>query len=107
MKISDPDQVQQLLANGVRSAEVLPPTYYVSGHLPGAVNLPLDGLEQRAAELFPDKQAALVLYCASATCTNSHQAQARLARLGYTDVRVFTGGKAAWQAAGLPLEVAE
>lgn len=107
MKVSDLNQVQQWLASGVRSAEVLPPTHFGRGHLPGAVNLPLEGLEQRAPALFPDKQAALLLYCSSETCSNSHQAQERLTRLGYTAVHVFTGGKAAWQAAGLPLEVTE
>lgn len=106
MKISDPTQVQRLLASGVKSAEVLPHAHYASGHLPGAVNLPLEGLEQRAQALFPDKQTALLLYCSSETCRNSHQAQEHLARLGYTAVYVFTGGKAAWKAAGLPLEVA-
>ena len=105
MKIRDPNQVQQWLAGGVRSAEVLPPTHFARGHLPGAVNLPLEGLEQRASSLFPDKQAALVLYCSSESCRNSHLAQERLTRLGYTAVHVFTGGKAAWTAAGLPLEV--
>lgn len=106
MKFSDPKQMQQLLASGVPSAEVLPPPYWESGHLPGAHNLPLDGLEARAAELFPDRSQALVVYCASESCMNSHQAAERLARAGYTQVHVFTGGKTAWRDAGLPLEVA-
>lgn len=106
MKISDPLKVQQMLERGVKSAEVLPAAYWASGHLPGAANLPLDGLEQRAQALFPDKGAPLVLYCSSETCNNSHQAEERLTAAGSTAVHVFTGGKAAWKDAGLPLEVA-
>lgn len=106
MKIDDPHQIQQWLAAGVASAEVLPEAHWASGHLPGAAHLPLEGLEPRALATFPDKEAPLILYCSSATCRNSHEAAARLERLGYRALRVFTGGKAAWKAAGLPLEVA-
>lgn len=105
MKFSDPKQMQQLLASGVPSAEVLPPSYWRSGHLPGAHSLPLEDLESRAVELFPDRSQALVVYCASESCMSSHQAAERLARIGYTAVHVFTGGKAAWRDAGLSLEV--
>jgi rhodanese-related sulfurtransferase len=68
------------------------------------VHLPLASVETRAPELFPSLTADIVVYCASATCANSHTAAAKLAALGYTNVRVFTGGKAAWTAAGLALE---
>jgi rhodanese-related sulfurtransferase len=91
-------------SGGVLLAEVLPAPYYESGHLPGAVHLPLEGLEKRAAEVIPHKESAVVLYCSGPTCSNSHQAAERLERLGYRDVKVFVGGKAAWKEAGLPLE---
>lgn len=81
-------------------AEILGPKYYESGHLPGAINLPLEGFAERAVELLPDKQAEIVVYCASATCNNSHIARRKLVSLGYTNVRVFSGGKAAWRDAG-------
>ena len=46
----------------------------------------------------------MVVYCASETCQNSHQAAAELTRLGYVDVRVYAGGKLDWQSANLPTE---
>lgn len=104
MKIEDPHQVAAWLAEGVPCAEVLPPAHWEDGHLPGAANLPLEGLEARAAALFPDKTRTLVLYCSNERCRNSHEAAARLERVGYSAVHVFVGGKAAWKAAGLPLE---
>src|SRR5947208_16987404 len=78
-------------------AEVLPARYFAEGHLPGAVHLPLEGLEEAATHALPNRNREVVLYCANSTCRNSHQAAERLGRLGYGDVRVFTGGKSAWQ----------
>jgi len=88
----------------VAVVEALGPAYFAAGHLPGARNLPLDGLAARAASVLPDRDRDVVVYCASETCRNSHVAAAKLAELGYARVRVFAGGKASWQAAGLPLE---
>ena len=84
--------------------EALPPQYYEAGHLPGAINLPLDAIEPKAAEVMPDKETEIVVYCASASCQNSHIAERKLASMGYGRVRVFSGGKAAWSEAGYPLE---
>lgn len=100
-EISEPELAERI-ANGHAPliAEVLAPSYFAAGHLPGAVNLPLDGLVERAMELFPNRGAEIVVYCASSTCQNSHVAQRKLASLGYDNVRVFAGGKAVWQERG-------
>lgn len=84
-------------------AEVLAPQYFAQGHLPGALNLPLDGFTTAAERALPDRAAPVVLYCASETCQNSEIAARKLETLGYRNVRVFKGGKAAWKAAGLAL----
>jgi rhodanese-related sulfurtransferase len=81
--------------------EVLPPRFFAEGHLPGARNLPLDRFEQVLAELALDRDAPIVTYCTGPTCANSGVAAARLAQLGYANVRVFKGGKEAWRAGGL------
>lgn len=88
----------------VRVLEILPREYFDSGHLPGAENLPLNGLDQAVRTMIPDRRALIVTYCSGPTCNNSHLAARRLAELGYENVRVFAGGKAAWRDAGLPLE---
>lgn len=84
--------------------EALPERYWQDGHLPGALSFPHDRAHALAPGLLPDKQAPVVVYCASETCKNSHQAAQVLAGLGYTDVAVYPGGKADWRDAGLPLE---
>ena len=88
----------------VRVLEILPREYFDSGHLPGAENLPLSGLDQAVRALVPDRQTLIVTYCSGPTCNNSHLAARRLAELGYENVRVFAGGKAAWRDAGLAFE---
>ena len=85
-------------------AEILGPESFAKGHLPGAVNLPLANLAESAARLLPDRTADIVVYCASSTCQNSDLAERKLRSMGYEHVRVFKGGKAAWQDAGHLLE---
>jgi rhodanese-related sulfurtransferase len=86
--------------------EALPLASYEKEHLPGAINIPLDGFEARARALLPNQRAELVVYCSGPTCPNSHAAARKLGELGYENVRVYSGGKAAWREAGLAFETA-
>lgn len=47
--------------------ETLPATTFAHAHLPGAINLPPERLAQMAPKLLPDKDAEIVVYCASPT----------------------------------------
>jgi rhodanese-related sulfurtransferase len=85
--------------------EALPRPYFEQGHLPGAINFPHDRTRELAPRLLSDRDAEIVVYCASPTCRNSHIAAGVLRTLGYRNVRVYGGGKQDWQEAGLPLEV--
>jgi rhodanese-related sulfurtransferase len=53
--------------------------------------------------LVPDKNATVVVYCASATCRNSDIAASQFTALGFADVRVYVEGKKDWMEAGLPV----
>ena len=100
------DELKLAIETGAAPAilEALPEKYYRHGHLPGAKLFPHDRARELAPALLPDKGRPIVVYCASQTCLNSHQAAATLSELGYRDVRVYIEGKADWQAAGLVLE---
>jgi rhodanese-related sulfurtransferase len=84
--------------------EALPETSYRQGHLPGARVFPVEQARDLARTLSPRRDAPIVVYCASETCNNSDTVAKLLAGVGYTDVRVYKGGKADWQSAGLPVE---
>jgi rhodanese-related sulfurtransferase len=84
--------------------EALPHAAFRRRHLPGAVNLPRSRVEALAAVLLPDLDAEIVVYCGSWLCRSSDRVAAKLRTLGYTNVRVYRGGKRDWLRAGLPVE---
>lgn len=47
--------------------ETLAKTSYDHAHLPGAINLPPDSVSAEAPRVLPDKNAEIVVYCASPT----------------------------------------
>ena len=100
------DELKAALDSGapLTLLEALPEKYFRHSHLPGARLFPHDQARELAARVLNDKQAAIVVYCAGATCLNSHQAAATLSELGYANVRVYVEGKADWQAAGFRVE---
>jgi rhodanese-related sulfurtransferase len=83
--------------------EALDKRYYDSGHIPTARMLPPSEID-RIASIIADKDQTIVLYCASASCQNSHQAATHLVKHGFRNVAVYPGGKADWVEAGLRLE---
>jgi predicted CxxxxCH...CXXCH cytochrome family protein len=101
------DEIQAALTSpsGVTLVETLRAEHYADGHLPGAVHLHPDDVEARAADVLPDRDALVVTYCSNVACHNSAAAAAKLAKLGYTNVRRYVAGKQDWQEAGLPLTV--
>ena len=60
-----------------------------AGHIPGAVLLPYTEIDALAAEMLPDKDAQILVYCRSGR--RSKIAAESLAKLGYTDVKEFGG----------------
>lgn len=58
----DRDTLQSLLDRGAQLVEVLPASEYAEDHLPGAINLSLRELEDRAKEVL-DPARPVVVYC--------------------------------------------
>lgn len=84
--------------------EALPARYYDAEHLPGAINLPHDEIRLLAPSALPDRDASIVVYCASTECQNSSIAARTLVAAGYRKVMEFVEGKQGWKDAGYPLE---
>ncbi len=74
---------------------------HADGHPLLAVNLPYSRLELDILRLVPRKSTRVVLVDGDDGV--AHRAAGRLVHLGYSHVRVLTGGVAAWLAAGFPL----
>ena len=63
---------------------------YDSGHIPGAVLLPVGSIdEDTAAEVIPEKDSTVLVYCRSGN--RSKTASSALAELGYTNIYEFGG----------------
>lgn len=88
----------------IRLVEALPEEAYNEGHLPGAVCLPQDKVDESAPSLLKDKNEFIVVYCANADCTASDEVAQELEDMGYTNVARYVGGKEDWKQAGLPLD---
>ncbi len=88
--------------------DVRPPEEYAAGHVPGAVNIPLQELEQRLDEL--DSQNGdnreIIAYCRGPHCVLAFDAVARLREKGMK-ARRLEDGYPEWQVAGLPVEKAQ
>jgi rhodanese-related sulfurtransferase len=84
--------------------ETLRPEHFDQGHLPGAIHMHYEEVQERAAALLPDRDALIVTYCSNRACQNSRVAAEKLVRLGYNDVRRYEAGKDDWVQAGLPVE---
>ena len=67
---------------------------YDSGHIPGAVLLPVGTIDETtAAEVIPEKDSTVLVYCRSGN--RSKTASAALAELGYTNI-YEVGGINTW-----------
>ena len=63
---------------------------YDSGHIPGAVLLPVGSIDETtAAEVIPEKDSTVLVYCRSGN--RSKTASSALADLGYTNIYEFGG----------------
>jgi hydroxyacylglutathione hydrolase len=96
-----PEALAALVAAGdVDVLDVRHPREWATGHIRGAVHIPLGYLEARRGDLPTGRP--LVVHCQGGT--RSAIAASLLRRHGRTDVTNLPGGFTAWHAAGLPEE---
>lgn len=100
------DRLWQKIESGEEFAlvDALAPMSFAHSHLPGAINLPPEWVDERGPARIPDQSTEIVVYCASSTCDSSVEVGKRLVELGYRNVLHYVGGKKEWVKAGLPLE---
>ncbi|MAT65508.1 MAG: ArsR family transcriptional regulator [Gammaproteobacteria bacterium] len=93
--------MKRLKRGEVTVLDVRPEEEYAAGHLPGAVNIPLNSLEKQLAALPADRE--VIAYCRGPYCVLSYDAVAELRRRGYR-ARRLEEGYPEWRSAGLPVE---
>lgn len=80
--------------------------FYEMGHLPGAVNLPLEDIDSATlaawrSELTPE--ANIIVYCSDSLCPMAAQLAEQMMALGLRP-SIFKPGFDAWEERGLPVE---
>lgn len=98
---------QEMEAGTVVVVDTMPVAYYEKEHIPGARNIPgfpyeqaADFTDEYAPRVLPEKDVAVVVYCANTPCRNSEFVGQRLLELGYTNVRKYREGIEDWATAG-------
>ena len=81
--------------------DVRPPKEFAAGHLPGAINVPVEDLGKRARKL--PKGREVIAYCRGPYCLLSVDAVAMLRSKGFK-ARRLEDGFPEWKASGLPVE---
>jgi rhodanese-related sulfurtransferase/DNA-binding transcriptional ArsR family regulator len=101
----EPVPAQELLQRArdglVTVLDVRPPEEFAAGHLPGAINIPLNELEVHLTDLDPARE--VVAYCRGPHCVLAFDAVARLRQQGL-QARRLQDGYPEWKTAGLPVE---
>ena len=89
-QISQEEAKQRMDEQDVIILDVREADEYDSGHIPGAVLLPLGTIDKdSAAAVIPEKDSVVLVYCRSGN--RSKQASSILAELGYTGIFEFGG----------------
>lgn len=86
--------------------DVLDEDSFNARHIPNSLNVPYDlyFAEKLSREVASNKNAEIVVYCASEQCESSELASEVLEKAGYTNVIRYTGGLAGWQKTGYEFE---
>ena len=91
----------RLRAGDVVVLDVRPAPEYAAGHLPGAMSLPVDQLQERLGEV--GSGAEVVAYCRGPYCVYADDAVRLLTKEGHAAYRLEDGFPE-WAMAGLPVE---
>lgn len=104
-EVSGQELVQrQAAGEKVLVIDVRSPDEFAAGHVPGAINVPVDSLTGNEAVLRDWKQKPVVLYCKSGR--RAAMAASALEKQGFVRLEHLTGDIGGWQAQGRPMATA-
>jgi rhodanese-related sulfurtransferase/biotin operon repressor len=94
------DLLKRVKGKLVTVLDVRPAEEYAAGHIPGAINVPVEKLEGFISRL--PKRKEVVAYCRGPYCLMSFEAVEKLRQRGFR-ARRLENGLPEWRAAGLPV----
>ena len=97
------EELEKIDSSKITIVDVRPADQYSRGSFPGAVNIPLDELRDRLAELPKDK----MIYTFCAVGLRGYLAYRILTQHGFDKVRNLSGGLKTYRAATAPIIIRE
>jgi rhodanese-related sulfurtransferase len=85
------------------------PQEYGELHIPGAINLPPEKLQQLGAQAVAEfaRDRQIVVYCGTVACDSALKVAEMLQSYEFTRVMAFLGGFRAWDEAGYPVDTSQ
>src|ERR1700694_375044 len=99
-QVSRDELLRRARSGAVTILDVRPRDEYNAGHIPGALSIPLEELEDHLAEVPAEHQ--IVAYCRGAYCVLAHDAVRMLTAHGHSAARLIDG-MLEWRLAQLPV----
>lgn len=102
-----PDEASALVAapEGPLLLDVRTPAEFSRGHIPGALNVPVDELDARLADLGAARERGAIVYCERGP--RATRAATKLRDAGFTSVRELDGSFSRWRNERRTIEGAE
>lgn len=100
--VDTPELLRRLEAGATVIVDVRPGPEFAGGHLPGALHIPLEQLNERLGELPRDKE--IVAYCRGRYCVLAHDA-VRLLTANGLNARRAADGVLEWRVRGVPFQI--
>lgn len=98
------DLLKRVVEGGATVLDVRPVDEYRTGHIPGALSVPLGHLKELLSRLPKDQE--IVAYCRGPYCVLAVQAVEMLREQGFEAIRLEEGIQD-WRAMGLPVEIGD
>lgn len=98
------DLLTRVIEGGVTVLDVRPVDEYRTGHIPGALSVPLGHLKELLSKLPKDQE--IVAYCRGPYCVLAVQAVDMLREKGFNAIRLEESVQD-WRAMGLPVEIGD
>lgn len=95
----NPTEADALMRKGALLVDIRDADEHVREHIPGAVNVPLSGIEA-----LPPATGPIIFHCRTGMRTDANAARLQAAA-GATQCHILAGGIDAWRGAGLPTRV--
>jgi phage shock protein E len=99
---SSPYLIDRVKNNDWTLIDVRSPEEFAEGHIPGAINMPYDAIDDYISELDGNKEKPVIVYCRSGR--RAKLAMKVLQALDFSEVMHLEGDMLGWSAAGLPVD---